>query len=577
MKKWLESFLVTADDSDASYGRLVKTVLGAFLLALLVVIGVLLINQPDRVSVILVLGLLWLLLLATFLLALRKIYWPGRLIIPLAVVASMTYIATQIHGLRDTSIAALPIAVLIAALLLGSKAVLAISLLVVGSLVFIGYRDITGITPSTVASTIGIEDIVIHVMVQVIIAASLTGLMNRLTEALKQSKENQKRLEDTNQELLHLKQNLEEQVTQRTLELQQRARDLSERSAELEQANIHLQRRAKQFQAIAETTRAIASIRNLNDLLARIVNVVSTEFGFYHAGIFLVDEANQYAVLSAASSEGGQRMLARGHRLEVGSKSIVGYVTGMGLPRIALNTGADAVFFNNPNLPETRSEMALPLVAEKRIIGALDVQSKQPNAFTQDDIEVLSALADQISIAIETARLFEKSEKALAEAETLSRQYTQRGWNRADGNGQILGYRYTVSGAEPLQAPEVLAAPKEVTLETGENATLTLPIQLRGEAIGLLNIRVPRKEFWKQDELKIVQAVAERVAIAADNARLYEESQRRAEKERTLGIISEKLSKEVNLENIFRTALQELGQLVPGSEVFIAFETDQTA
>lgn len=577
MKDLLKRFFLFTEAPDDSYGRLVKVISTIFLLALLVIIVVLVLTQPSRLNVIVILSLLWLLLLLTTLLALRKIYWPGKLLIPIATLACITYIATEVHGLNDTSVASFPVVILVAGLLIGVKAIPLFTILTIVSIIFLGYRDMTGLTKSFMAGTTGIEDIVIYSMVQVIIATSLSSLMNQLATTLKASKENEIRLSKANEELLHLKESLEEQVTQRTRELEERTRELSARSAELEQANLRAARRATQFQAIAETSRAIASIRNLKELLPRIVNLVSMQFGFYHVGIFLVDEANQFAVLSAASSEGGQRMLARGHRLEVGSKSIVGYVTGMGLPRIALNTGADAVFFNNPNLPETRSEMALPLVAEKRIIGALDVQSKQPNAFTQDDIEVLSALADQISIAIETARLFEKSEKALAEAETLSRQYTQRGWNRADGNGQILGYRYTVSGAEPLQAPEVLAAPKEVTLETGENATLTLPIQLRGEAIGLLNIRVPRKEFWKQDELKIVQAVAERVAIAADNARLYEESQRRAEKERTLGIISEKLSKEVNLENIFRTALQELGQLVPGSEVFIAFETDQTA
>ncbi len=250
---------------------------------------------------------------------------------------------------------------------------------------------------------------------------------------------------------------------------------------------------------------------------------MSAQFGFYHVGIFLVDEASQFAVAGAASSEGGQRMLARGHRLEVGGKSIVGYVTGLGLPRIALNTGTDAVFFNNPDLPETRSEMALPLVAEKRIIGALDVQSKQPNAFTQEDIEVISALADQIGIAIETARLFEKSEKRWPKPRRSPASTRSGHGAREAAAGKFWATATQSAARKPLQAPEPLAAPKEVTIETGENATLTLPIQLRGEAIGLLNIRVPRKEFWRQDELKIVQAVAERVAIAADNARLYEE------------------------------------------------------
>ncbi|MEP6896513.1 MAG: HAMP domain-containing protein, partial [Chloroflexota bacterium] len=156
---------------------------------------------------------------------------------------------------------------------------------------------------------------------------------------------------------------------------------VEERTAELVLANERNERRAKQFESISLVARTISSTRDLDSLLAQIAEVINREFGFYHIGIFLLDTAGEYAVLSASNSDGGKRMLKRSHRLKVGETGIVGYVTGTGRPRIALNTGADAVFFNNPDLPETHSEIALPLHIADQIIGALDVQSIEPNAF----------------------------------------------------------------------------------------------------------------------------------------------------------------------------------------------------
>src|SRR5919108_140765 len=193
---------------------------------------------------------------------------------------------------------------------------------------------------------------------------------------------------------------------------------------------VPLQRRAKQFESIAHVARTISSTRNLDVLLSQITTVISQEFGFYHVGIFLLDTAKEYAVLSAANSPGGKYMLERGHRLRIGETGLVGFVTATGKPRVAMDTGADAVFFDNPDLPETRSEMALPLHVGEDIIGALDVQSTEPNSFLQEDINILSTLADQVSIAIQNARQFEETRKVLNESEVLSRQFIQTGWQQ---------------------------------------------------------------------------------------------------------------------------------------------------
>src|SRR5690606_15491511 len=183
---------------------------------------------------------------------------------------------------------------------------------------------------------------------------------------------------------------------------------VSERTKELEIISQNNAKRASQFESIARISRIISSTQTIEKLLPQIVENISQEFDFYHVGIFLLDVHKEFAVLAAANSDGGRRMLERNHRLKVGETGIVGFVTQSGQPRIALDVGSDAVFFNNPDLPNTRSEIALPLRVETDIIGALDVQSTETNAFSEEDVNILSLLADQVSIAIQNARSYQQ-------------------------------------------------------------------------------------------------------------------------------------------------------------------------
>jgi len=198
---------------------------------------------------------------------------------------------------------------------------------------------------------------------------------------------------------------LYEQVQRHAEELEQR---VAGRTAELE-------RRTVQLQVAAEVARDATTARDAGELLNRAVNLIRERFGFYHAGIFLVDERGEYAVLKAATGEAGRQMLARGHKLKMGEVGIVGYAAGTGQPRIAPAVDADAVHFKNLLLPETRSEIALPLKVGEWVIGVLDVQSVQEAAFDEDDVAVLQIMADQLAVAIEKARLFERTQAALEE------------------------------------------------------------------------------------------------------------------------------------------------------------------
>lgn len=344
---------------------------------------------------------------------------------------------------------------------------------------------------------------------------------------------------------------------------------VAERTSELEESAGYLERRATQFEAVAQLARTITSIQDLETLLPNITKLVSQYFGFYHVGIFLLDNEREYAVLRATNSEGGQKMLARAHRLRVGQIGIVGYVTATGEPRIALNVGADAVYFDNPDLPDTRSEMALPLKSDADIIGALDVQSTEPDAFTEEDVNVLSTLADQVSTAILNARLYEEARDALEQAELASSQLTQRAWSDFQRMAPILGYRFDGNKPEPLTQSEDGQQAKV------KGDSYSIPVQLRGEVIGSLSVSPPSDGHeWSEDEITLISATAERVALAAENARLVLESQKRASKEQTISEISSKIGAAINLDNIMQTTLREMGRILPGADISIEVENE---
>jgi GAF domain-containing protein/HAMP domain-containing protein len=360
--------------------------------------------------------------------------------------------------------------------------------------------------------------------------------------------------------------------------LEQRVAD---RTAELTAANRQAQQRALQLETIARVAHTIGSTRDLDALLPQIATAISKQFGFYHVGIFLLDPQKEYAVLSAANSEGGKKMLANNHRLKVGETGIVGYVAGSGEARVALDTGADAVFFDNPFLPGTRSEIALPLLAGSEVIGALDVQSTEANAFGEQDVHTLSILADQVSIAIQNARQYEETQRALAESELLSRQLVRTGWQGFAKGRKLLGIRHSGARTTLLYAKkngksaEGAGVNEEETLSKARAAAMSIPIKLRGETIGTVDVRAPGNRRWDQDEMDIVSAIIERAALALENARFLEESQKRAAKERTIGEISAKISARSTVEELIKTAALELSRSLPGAEVAIQFKKDE--
>jgi GAF domain-containing protein len=379
------------------------------------------------------------------------------------------------------------------------------------------------------------------------------GIVLIILEFFREGIERQ-RLEEyqkTNQELTAIRENLEGRVEERTQEL-------NRRSAQLEASTL--------------VARSAASVHDLRELLESVVEQITQRFGFYQASIFLVDPSEKFVVMQAASSEGGKKMLQRGYRLEIGRQGIVGNVAYLKRPRIIQDISVDSAYAKIPELPNTRSEVALPLTIRNHVIGVLDIQAEYTNAFKFEDIYTLQIMADQIALAIDNTRLVEESRTALEQLETLNINASTNVWKARLGEGS-KGYTYTPLGVVPvaeIKGPSLLK----------DERTITVPLSLRGKNIGVIALkRKVGDPMWVENEREMAGRIANQVALAVENARLLEESQRRAQREQTVNEFSNRFSRSLDVDALLQNAVRELHRLpqVSEVEVFInpATETDK--
>jgi GAF domain-containing protein len=334
-----------------------------------------------------------------------------------------------------------------------------------------------------------------------------------------------------------------------------------------------LNRKAKQLQAAASIARQAATIQDLKTLLDKVTHLISDSFGFYHTGIFLIDQNEEFAVLQAASSEGGQQMLARGHRLRIGTQGIVGYAARQKKSYISLDIGEDAVFFDNPDLPFTHSEIALPMIVREKVIGVLDIQSIESQAFTQDDIEIMQTLSDQIALAIENARLFTDSQTTIQQLEAVTAKSTRKTWHEYLQQGKA-GYIYTPLGISPLDQSHK-ATPATTSIDNARQ--LNIPIKLRGQKIGTIKlVRRGDETAWTDKEKNVTGEIAEQVGLALENTRLLEETRKRAQREQLIGEIASRMHETLDLDTILKTTAQELQQALDLKEAEIRLRLSQT-
>jgi len=505
----------------------------------------------------------------SFIFVLRGILLPAKILLPTSLFVVITYIIAfpPGYGLHDINLLAYAVVLSLAGLTLGQRGAFIFTFLIIAAIFGIGTAEMRGVLVSpTSALTVPVSPVAISIVVLAITFIQ-RALINLLNERAQRARSTEKEVVERNKELQDLSAGLEKMVSSRTLEL--------------ELANQYNERRARQFEAISQVSRAINQTQGLQDLLPQITQVISQKFNFYHVGIFLLDPANENAVLAASNSEGGKKMLDREHKLKVGQVGIVGNVAGAGVPRIALDTGSDAIYFNNPDLPETRSEIALPLFQRgEKLTGVLDVQSTEQNAFGQDDIQLLTTLADQVSIALGNARLYEETKKALLESEMLYHNDIQTGWSEFTRSQKLAGIRRQGLKSnlllEPVSIPGAVEASRsgeayhQKNMDGNQGSTqTTIPMKLRGEIVGMLNIKTDDERQWNTDEMDIITAIIERAALSIESARLLSESRNAAEKERAIGEISAKISAGTEIETILKTTVRELGNRIGGAQITV--------
>lgn len=361
-----------------------------------------------------------------------------------------------------------------------------------------------------------------------------------------------------------------------------------------------VQRRAARLTAASEVSSAATSLTDPDELLNRVVTLIRDRFELYYAGIFLVDEARQWAVLVAGSGEAGRLMLAQGHRLEVGGDSMIGYCVATGRARITYDARREERRRPHPLLPDTRSELALPLISRGEVIGAMTIQDEQPGAFTEDDITTLQTMAAQLGNAITNARLLEQMEQNVRELRAATGRYTEDAWrDYLQQESGTRGYRYRlvdiasvtdrrpeaeeawrqdrtiVTSLEPSAKSAADPVEQKVSADHVVDSTIGsgigVPIRLRNQVLGVLNVRFEDDEV-PDETVRLVEQVADRLALALESARLLAQMRRTAQRERMIGDVTNRMRRTLDWDDLMETATQELQEMLNASRVFVQWK-----
>jgi GAF domain-containing protein len=367
---------------------------------------------------------------------------------------------------------------------------------------------------------------------------------------------------------------------------------LEERAGELGRANALLQKRTLQLQTTAQISSAATySVVSPDKLRQQVVDLIHEQFDLHYVGLFLTDEYGQWAVLEVQAGETAYQMTPEEHKVVIDTSTAVGWCIVNAQARIA--SGVEATSFidrlNGPVegaqaaqlLSATRSEIALPLRSRGRVIGALDLKSSEPDAFTEEDVPVLQTMADQIAAAIDNAQLFAEAQAHLKEVEEIQRLRIRDQWAEFLSAYGAPTYERTQAEVPPLSdevmPPEVEQAmtQRKAVVKSGTSngtgqAAVIVPIRLRDEAVGVLGLQdIEGKRQWTDGEIALIEAIADQLALAIENTRLLEDTQQRAEQERIIADITARVRASMDPETILQTAVRELGAALGTDRAFI--------
>lgn len=362
--------------------------------------------------------------------------------------------------------------------------------------------------------------------------------------------------------------------------------------------------RTRQLATVVQVNQRLAGILELSDLLRQVVVLTKETFDYYHAHIYLLE--GETLLLAEGYGAAGAEMKRQGHSITLAApRSLVARSAREGQVITVANVREDPNWLPNSLLPDTHSEMAVPVMLGKEVVGVLDVQSDRVGGLTEEDETALQALSNQVAIAVRNARLFAQTQVALDEAQRLQRQYTGQAWQKFVATQPTTDYEFRQSSLPPLQTvptPEATAAIEQegtVTLITnGKPASpqktdgpaekqvhidqpasrsrnaLATPLKLRDEIIGVLGIHDEDPERrWSQEELALIEAVSEQMSLALENARLFDETGRRASRERIIAEVTRRVWASGELEQVMQTAVEQLGAILDASKVVVRLGT----
>lgn len=315
-----------------------------------------------------------------------------------------------------------------------------------------------------------------------------------------------------------------------------------------------VQERTKQLRASNDVARVAASSLDPDELLIRVIDLFPEQFGYYYAAVYLLDPSEKWAELKHATGEAGRVLKQNHHKLEVAGKSMVGSAIRERQARIAQSTAEEKQRFENPLLPYTRSEIALPLIVGNRVLGALDVQSMREGDFGPEDIDTMRNMASQVTVALENARLFQEAQLVIKEMQAVQQQYLMEGWQAFTSEHREMEYAV---GDETLD----------------NKSTVEVPISLRDQVMG--QITLEGKEDWSAEQQSLVDAIAKQAAVALENARLVSESRQVAVRERMLAEINTKVWSSATIDGVLQTVIKELGRRLDASQVTIELDLDE--
>lgn len=359
-----------------------------------------------------------------------------------------------------------------------------------------------------------------------------------------------------------------------TARLQVQSRELEHL---VQQRTLSLQRKAIQLEATAAIAKLTSELVAPQELMKRVIELIQSRFGYYHVSAFILDETGNWASLAASTGEVGRALMEKHFRLAVGSVSMIGWATANRTLRVAQNVDQDPFYFRMPALADTRSELAIPLIVGNRLIGALDIQSSESEAFTEDDIRTMEAIADELAIAIDSARLLRQTQQQLERFESSYRELAQPSWRRiARSIEESLlqaGIPTPIASDEGLPTFETIeraARNREVVLSEDQRE-VAIPIQMRGEVIAIIGARKPAEhQRWSHEDLALLQAISSQIALAMESARQYSEEHRRLAELEVVNRVSQAVSQHLRLESLYRVVHAQINQVLGKTDLYFA-------